>query len=175
MKNKDVPILAFLNFLELAVACASAELFTILLIRFTVLFVELSFFTASIIRLISLLAISVGLFSFLGYKEGYRAAHFTPSEAIPAVSLAALVHFLICMPLRFTPWLAGPTRHIAGFLSLGSAYNATERIEEIPFYWLMIVGLFMAAIWAGSYLLSSYVGFRKRIRDRGLLTGNNEK
>lgn len=175
MKNKDVPILAFLNFLELAVACASAELFTILLIRFTVLFVELSFFTASIIRLVSLFAISVGLFSFLGYKEGYRAAHFTPSEAIPAVSLAALVHFLICMPLRFTPWLAGPTRHIAGFLSLGGAYNATERIEEIPFYWLVIVGLFMAAIWAGCYLLSSYVGFRKRIRDRGLLTGNNEK
>lgn len=171
MRNKDIPVLAILNFLQLAAMCAAAELFTILIIRFAVLFVELSFFSASIIRLITLLGFSVGLFAFLGYKEGYRVARFTPSEAVPAVSLAALVHFLICMLLRFTPWLAGPTRHIAGFLSLGGAYNATERIEEIPFYWLVIVGLFMAAVWAGAYLVASYIGFRKRIRNRGLLKG----
>ncbi|MBO5305903.1 MAG: hypothetical protein J6B12_03985 [Clostridia bacterium] len=175
MRNKELPTLALLDFLSLLIACVAAELLTKLVIRFSILFVELSFVSASIVRLVCLLVISVGILSFIGYKEGYRSAGFVLSEALPAMSLAAVVHYLICMLLRFTPWLAGPTRHIAGFLSLGAAYNATERIEEIPFYWLAIVGFVMAAAWTGCYLLSSYVGFRRRIRDRGLLTGNNEK
>lgn len=172
MKNKDVPILAFLNFLYLLVSCVAAQLFAKLVIRFTVLFVELDFVAASVIRLIVLLAVSLGLFAFLGYKEGYRAASFTRGEAIPAVGIAALVHLLLGLVFRFTPWLCGPTRHIAGFLSLGAAYNATERIEEIPFVALLLVGLFMAILWAVGYLALSYVGFRKRIRDRGLLTNH---
>ncbi len=173
MRNKDLPILAFLNFLYLLVACVAAQLFTRLILRFTVLFVELDFVAASVIRLVTLLVISLGLFSFLGYKDGYRSASFTKAEAVP-VGIAALVHFLICLVFRFSPWLAGPTRHIAGFLSLGAAYNATERVQEIPFIALIAVGLFMAALWVGGFLLSSYVGFRKRLCDRAALTGNNE-
>ncbi len=170
MKNKEIPILAFLDFLSLLIACVAAELFTKLVIRFSILFVELDFAAASLIRLIVLFGVSVGIFCFVGYKDGYRAAYFAPREAVPAVSLAALVHFLICALLRFTPWLAGPTRHLAGFLSLGAAYNATERIEEIPFLWLIVIGLLMAVLWAGSYLLFSYVGCRRRLRDRDALT-----
>ncbi len=175
MKNKEIPILAFLNFLYLLVSCVAAQLFAKLVIRFTVLFVELDFAAASVIRLIVLLVVSLGLFAFFGYKEGYRTAGFTKDEAIPAAGLAALVHLLLGLVFRFTPWLCGPTRHIAGFLSLGAAYNATERIGEIPFVALLLVGLLMAILWAAGYLLLSYVGFRKRIRDRGLLVGNNEQ
>ena len=174
MRNKDVSILALLNFLYLLVSCVAAQLFTKLILRFAVLFVELDFAAASAVRLVALLVISLGLFAFLGYKDGYRAASFVKEEAIPAVGLAALAHFLLALVFRFSPWLAGPTRHLAGFLSLGAAYNATERIEEIPFMALALVGLFMALLWAGGYLLFSYVGFRKRLRDRNLLTGNNE-
>ena len=174
MKNKDLPILAFLNFLYLLVACVAAQLFTKLVIRFAVLFVELDFAAASAIRLVVLLAVSLGLFAFLGYKDGYRAASFRKEEAIPAVGLAALVHLLLCAIFRFSPWLAGPTRHIAGFLSLGAAYNATERIEEIPFAALLLVALLMAAIWSGAFLLASYLGARKRLADRAELTGGNQ-
>lgn len=170
MKNKDVPVLAFLDFLSLLIACVAAELFTKLVIRFSILFVELDFASASLVRLVVLFAVSVGIFGFIGYKDGHRAAYFAPSEAIPALSIAALVHFLLCALLRFTPWLAGPTRHIAGFLSLGEAYNATERIEEIPLLWLLAVGLVMAVLWVGCYLLFSYVGCRRRFRDRDALT-----
>lgn len=170
MKNKDIPVLAFLSFLYLLVSCVVAELFTVLLIRFAILFVELDFFAASLIRMVSLFAISMGLFGFLGYKEGYRTARFMLAEALPAVAIASLVHFLICLPTHFSPWIAGATRHIAGFLSLGAAYNATERIEEIPFGWLIAAGLLMAALLSGCYLLFSWVGFRNRIRDRAELT-----
>lgn len=174
MRNKDVPILAILNFLYLLVSCVAAQLFTRLILRFAVLFVELDFVAASILRLVTLLVISFGLFAFLGYKDGYRSACFTKVEAIPAACIAALVHFLICLVFRFSPWLAGPTRHIAGFVSLGAAYNATERIKEIPLIALIAIGLCMAALWVGAFLLASCVGFRKRLRDRAALTGNNE-
>ena len=174
MKNKDIPILAFLNFLYLLVACVAAQLFAKLIIRFAVLFVELDFAAASVVRLIVLLAVSLGLFAFLGYKDGYRAAGFQKEEAIPAVGLAALAHLLLCAVFRFSPWLAGPTRHMAGFLSLGAAYNATERIEEIPFGALLLVALLMAAIWSGAFLLASYLGARKRLADRAELTGGNQ-
>lgn len=173
MKNKDIPILAFLNLLYLLVACVAAELFTILIIRFAILFAELDFAAASAVRLCSLFAISTGLFCYLGYKDGYRNACFVPSEAIPAVGLAAFVHFLICIPTRFSPWLAGATRHVSGFLLLGGAYNAENRIKEIPFFGMIAVGFAMAAVWAGLFLLADYIGFRKRIRDRGLLTNQN--
>lgn len=171
MKNKDLPILAFLNFLYLLVACVAAQLFAKLVIRFAVLFVELDFAAASAIRLVVLLAVSLGLFAFLGYKDGYRAAGFQKEEAIPAVGFAALAHLLVCAILKFTPWLAGPTRHVAGFLSLGAAYNATERIEEIPFVALLLVGLLMAILWSGAFLLASCLGARKRLADREELTG----
>lgn len=174
MKNKDIPILAFLNFLSLLISCVAAELFTKLLIRFVILFVELDFASASAVRLFSLLLISTGIFCFLGYKEGYRSASFVREEAIPAVGIAALVHFLICLPTRFWPWFSGPTRHIAGFLSLGENYNAEERMAEIPFVWLAVVGLCMALVWAALYLLSHYFGFKNRIRDREILTKKAE-
>ena len=135
------------------------------------LFVELDFAAASAIRLVVLLAVSLGLFAFLGYKDGYRTAGFQKEEAIPAVGFAALAHLLVCAILKFTPWLAGPTRHVAGFLSLGAAYNATERIEEIPFLALLLVGLLMAILWSGAFLLASYLGARKRLADREELTG----
>ena len=170
MRNKDLPILAFLNFLYLLVSCVAAQLFAKLVIRFTILFVELDFAAASLIRLAVLLAVSLGLFAFLGYKDGYRTASFVKAEAIPAVGIAALLHFLLSLLFRFSPWLAGPTRHLAGFLSLGSAYNSTERIEEIPAIALILVGLFVALLWAGGFLLASFVGARKRLRDRAELT-----
>ena len=173
MKNKDIPILAFLNLLYLLVACVAAELFTILLIRFAIVFVELDFAAASAVRLCSLFAISTGLFCLLGYKDGYRNACFTPSEAVPAVGLAALAHWLICIPTRFSPWLAGATRHISGFLLLGSAYNSESRIKDIPFWGAVAVGFAMALLWAGLFLLAQYIGFRKRLRDRGVLTGES--
>ena len=87
MKNKDLPILAFLNFLYLLAACVAAQLFTKLILRFAVLFVELDFAAASLVRLVVLLAVSLGLFAFLGYKDGYRAASFVKEEAFPAAKL----------------------------------------------------------------------------------------
>ena len=84
---------------------------------------------------------------------------------------ASLAHLLVCAIFRFTPWLAGPTRHIAGFLSLGAAYNATERIEEIPFVALLLVGLVMAVLWSGTFLLATRLGARKRLADRAELMG----
>lgn len=172
MKNKDIPILALLNFLYLLVACVAAELFTILIIRFAVLFVELDFRTASAVRLCSLLLISTGLFCFLGYKDGYRDGYFLPSEAIPSVGIAVVVHFLICIPLRFSPWLAGATRHISGFLLLGSAYNSEARIKAIPLWGLLAIGFVMALIWADLFLLARFIGSRHRLRDRDALTSD---
>ena len=138
MKNKDIPILAFLNFLYLLVACVAAQLFAKLIIRFAVLFVELDFAAASVVRLIVLLAVSLGLFAFLGYKDGYRAAGFQKEEAIPAVGLAALAHLLLCAVFRFSRgWqdLRAIWRDFSRWAPPTTPPNASKKSPFGHFFW----------------------------------------
>ncbi len=172
MKRGEIFVLSILKFLSLAVSLLAAQLLTKLVIRFTILFVELDFTSASIIRMISLLAITFGLWFFLGFKEGYRNGFFDIRETLPAAGIATAFHVLLGIPFRFNPWVSGATRHVAGFLSLGSAYNSEERIAEIPLWAGILTAMGLAIALCALCLLAEKIGARKRLRDREALTEN---
>lgn len=175
MTRKDVPVYAVLNFLYIVVASVGARLFSNIVVKIADLFVELSFFSASIIRLITLLAFSFALILFLSYKNGYREARFDKVECIASASVASAAHWLIGLLLAYTPWLFGATRHVAGFLAFGVNYNREEIIEQIPLGVMAAVGFVTAILIVLAVTVANYKGFRTRLADRAELTGIETK
>lgn len=173
MRKSDIPVLSILKFLTFMVSFVAAELVTVMVIRFAVLFVELNFVSASVIRMCVLFAVSMGLWCFLCYKEGYRNGYFEIGESLTSAAIAAGVHVLLGCLFRFNPWVSGATRHISGFISLGSAYNSEERIAEIPFLAGVLTALGTAILMVALGLVAEYIGFRRRICHRELLTKEN--
>lgn len=182
MKRRDIPVYAVLHFLYIVVASVAARLFSNIVVRIADLFVELDFFSASIIRLITLFVFSFALIIFLSYKNGYREARFDKVESVASASVAALVHWLFGVLLGFipklglsyTPWLFGATRHIAGFLAFGVNYNDSGRVEDIPLGLLALVGFLTACLIVLAATLANYKGFRARLAHRAELTRTNE-
>lgn len=172
MKRRDIPVYAILHFLDIVVASVAARLFSNIVVRLVDLFVELDFFSASLIRVITLFVFSFALIIFLSYKNGYREARFDKVECMASASVAALVHFLLGMPFTYSPWLFGATRHLAGFLAFGENYNDASRIEAIPFGTLVAVALVGAVLTVIAITTANYVGFRHRLVHRQELTGD---
>lgn len=174
MKRRDIPVYAVLHFLYIVVASVAARLFSNIVVRIADLFVELDFFSASIIRLITLFVFSFALIIFLSYKNGYREARFDKVESVASTSAASLLHFLLGLLFAYTPWLFGATRHIAGFLAFGVNYNDSGRVEDIPLGLLALVGFLTACLIVLAATLANYKGFRARLAHRAELTRTNE-
>ena len=170
MKRRDIPVYAILHFLYIVVASVAARLFSNLVVKIVDLFVELDFFGASVIRLVTLFAFSFGLIIFLSYKNGYREARFDKVESVASTSAASLLHFLLGLLFAYTPWLFGATRHIAGFLAFGVNYNDSGLVEDIPFGLLALVGFLTACLIALAATVANYKGFRARLAHRAELT-----
>ena len=174
MKRRDIPVYAVLHFLYIVVASVAARLFSNIVVRIADLFVELDFFSASIIRLITLFVFSFALIIFLSYKNGYREAKFDKVESVASTSAASLLHFLLGLLFAYTPWLFGATRHIAGFLAFGVNYNDSGRVEDIPLGLLALVGFLTACLIVLAATVANYKGFRARLAHRAELTRTNE-
>ncbi len=171
MKLSDLPVLAIFKTLYLAVSTLAAAALTKLVIRFVILFVELDFLSASIVRMAALLLFTYGIWGYLNYKEGYRNGYFSLSESLAAYGVTAVLHVALGAIFRFNPWVSGATRHISGFLSLGGAYNSEERIAEIPIIAGILTAIGMSILLTVLGSFAEYAGARKRLRDREELTG----
>ncbi len=175
MKRKDIPVYAILDFLYIAVSAVSARLFSNMIVKFVDLFVALDFFSASIVRVITLLIFFFGFVAFFAYMSGYREARFDKVESAAAASASSLFHFLLGILLAYTPWLFGATRHIAGFIAFGVNYNDNELIAEIPTGILIVVGLLHACLTVGLMVVFHFLGFRKRLKNREELIGSQKE
>lgn len=171
MKNRDIPLYAVFDLLYIIVSAVAARLFSNIAVKFVDLLVELSFFSASIIRVITLSLFFFGLVCFFAYKSGYREARFDKVESAAAASSASLLHFLLGLLFAYTPWLFGATKHIAGFLAFGINYNDSELVAEIPMGILVAVGLLHAILTVGFMVVCHFLGFRKRLAHREALVG----
>ncbi len=175
MKRRDIPVYAILDLLYIVVSAVSARVFSNIIVKIADLFVELDFFSASIIRVITLLIFFFGFVGFFAYVSGYREAKFDKVESAAAASASSLFHFLIGMLLAYTPWLFGATRHIAGFIAFGVNYNDNELIAEIPTGTLVIVGLLHACLTVGVMVVFHFLGFRRRMKNREALIGEQKE
>ena len=111
---------------------------------------------------------------FISYKYGYHNAYFDAKETLVSSLVATAGHFLLALITLFSPWIAGATKHIGGFIAFGDRYASAEYMKNIPMLTLVIIGIVTALLYAGLLLLGTQLGVKKRLEDRAELIGEKE-
>ena len=166
MKKLDVIIdsaIYALYFFFSCLVCMIAEWFAS---RVITLFVGISPFALSLVRVV---IYTVGVCTVLGialYKEGYRSAHSHIGETALSVALSSVVYFLFCLLFSFEAFCAGGVKYVTLLFKYGSDLTVAQtesgltRLDPIGVFFLhiLIYGIVMA--------LCKYLGACKRRDDR---------
>ncbi len=173
MKKRDVLVNGIADFVFLFLACVFARIFSNMAVKLADLFVEQTFLSASGIRAVTLMLFSSAFIFFFSYLNGYHTVCFDPVETPLAALVAVVPHFIISFFTVFSPWIAGATKHISGFIAFGTRYTKAEHMKLIPMATLVLIGLLTAFIYCGLIVLGKYVGSKKRLAARAELMGKN--
>lgn len=169
MKQKDIVATSVVYLIFIVLSCVIARVASNICVKACDLFVELSFIAASGIRAVTLFGFSAFFVAFFSYKYGYKMAELDRNEDIISSAFAGLVHLVASTVLLFSPWIAGATKHISGFLTFGSNYTRADDMSRIPFFMLLIVGLINAAIFAVLICVFKALSVKNRLKDRAEL------
>lgn len=174
MRKSDAVVFAIFDFIYLITACLLAKLLADLVLKAADLFVALSYRQGAVISVIAVTVFSIAILGVLTFRDGHRYASFELSTSLVSAGAAAVLHFLIGLAARFAPLLFGPTRHLSGLISLGGFYNAVEKTKEIPMGTMALVGILIMLVYVAVMVLMSYLGCRKRLRQRQEIMGSDE-
>lgn len=166
MKKLDILVDSLfyaLYFFLSCLACMIAEWFAS---RVITLFVEISPFALSVIRLT---VYTVGVPAVLGialYKEGYRSARAHIGETVISSALASVTYFIFCLLFSFEAFCAGGVKYATLLLKFGEDLtseqiaNGLSRLDPIGIFFLHI------AVYAAVMALCKHLGANKRLDDR---------
>lgn len=174
MKKKDVIVNAVVYFIFVIVSCVFARIFSNMAVKLVDLFVELRFISASGVRVATLMLFSAFFIVFISFKYGYHVAYFDIRESLISSLLSVAAHFLLSFITLFSPWVAGATKHIGGFVAFGNNYTSAEHMMAIPMITLLMIGILTALLYAGLLLLGNHFGVKKRFADRAELMADSE-
>lgn len=175
MKKRDVAVNAVVHLVFILLSCLFAGIFSSMLVKLADKFVELDFIWSAGIRAVALSLISVFFVFFFSYKAGYHTADFDRREMILSSLLASAVHFLLALVTVFAPFISGATKLVGGFITFGDNFTVESQISQIPMLTLALMGIVVALVYAGLLVVGSYVGVKKRLRDRAELLGENSE
>ena len=165
MRKHDAVVFFAFDLAYLLVSCLLASLLGFVVVWGANLVYDFGFVADTTIRTVAVGLGTVGLCSVLAYYDGYRYANFTFSGYTMPALIAATVHFVFGLVLRFPSALFGATKHLSGLAAFGNFYN-TERIAKIPFGTLALMGAIMMLVYVAAFVLSAKLGCAKRLRDR---------
>ncbi len=137
-----------------------------LTVRLGLSLAHLGYFGRSVVRLVTGFAVCGGVLGAMVYRESYRSMKFSPGILIPAVTLAGLVHLLVCLPFKFYPFIGGGVRDLAGIMSQGFAFSSEEMIAEIRFVWYIVAFVIFLLFELLVAVLCSYFGRKHRLKNR---------
>lgn len=175
MKKRDILVNAVANLIFTLIACVFAGIFSAMGIKLINKFVQLDFILNAGIKAILLLLFSAFFVLFFSYKNGYHSVCFDKNETVWASLVAAVMHFAVSLVTVFSPWIAGATKHVGGFIAYGDNYISEYQMLNIPMATLLLAGLFSAIVYAGLLVLGTYVGTKKRLEDRAELLDENKE
>ena len=170
---KDIIVGGIVNLIFLTLACVFARIFSNMSVKLVDLFVKLEFISASGVRAVTLFLGSAFFALLFSRMYGYHTLAFDKTETPLSALAGALMHFVLSFVTVFSPWVAGATKHVGGFIAFGERYTKSDYMKLIPMPTLILVGLVTALIYAGLLVLGTYVGTKKRIYDRAELLGEN--
>ena len=175
VKNKDTLVNALVSSLFVTLSCFFARIFSNMAVKLVDLFVALEFISASGVRAVTLTLFSAFFIAFISFKYGYHTASFEVKENVVGALVGTGIHFLLALVTLFSPWVAGGTKHIGGFIAFGDNYTSIEHMKNIPMLTLILIGALMALVFAGLIIIGTLEGVKKRLRDRAELTGKSEE
>lgn len=150
----------------LVVACLLNLASSALLIRIVNLFIEVQYFEASVIRVISSLLMNGLILGAVCWYDSHHSAEFQPFFTGLSLALASLIHLLLCIVLMFTPFMAGGVRDLAGILTAGDGFHSKSMIEEITLWtYLLSYGIFFI-FEVAICLACGFIGKTQRLRRR---------
>ena len=174
VRKKDVAVNAVVYFVFVILSCVFARIFSNMAVKLVDLFVELQFISASGVRVVTLMLFSAFFIVFIFFKYGYHVAYFDMNESLISALLSVAVHFLLSFVTVFSPWVAGATKHIGGFVAFGDNYTSAEHMMAIPMVTLIMIGVLMALLYAGLLVVGTHNGVKKRLSDRAELMGDSD-
>ncbi len=125
-----------------------------------------TYFGRSLIRLVTGFLVSGVVLGAIVYRESYKSMRMQPKLLVPAITLAGLAHLVICLPLKFYPFIAGGVRDLAGILSMGIGFSGEERIGEI-YLWAYLAAFALFLLFEiATALICAYAGRKRRIKNR---------
>ena len=173
MKKRDILVNAVVNLIFTLIACVFAGVFSSMLVKLINKFVLLDFIVDAAVKAILLFLFSAFFVLLFSYKNGYHSLCFDKKETVLSSLLATAAHFALSLVTVFSPWIAGATKHVGGFIEYGDNYMSEYQMLNIPIPTLLLAGLFSAIVYAGLLVLGTYVGMKKRLSDRAKLLGEN--
>lgn len=150
----------------LVVSCLLNLAASALMIKIVNLFIEVAYCEASVIRIASSLLINGLILGAVSWYESHHSVEFEPLTVVASLSIASLIHLLLCVVLMFTPFMAGGVRDLAGVLTMGDGFNSKSMIEEITLWtYLLSYGIFFVLEMAVCLTLG-WFGMKQRLRER---------
>lgn len=172
MKKSDFWIFAIFEIVYLIVACLAGAIFADLAVKAVNYFTEISYSVSAVIHAAVSGVVSVGLCTFLAYRDGYRYAAFSWACSLCAAGIATVIHFGVGLATRFAPIAFGPTRNIAGLVSFGEFFIG-DRVPKISYGALAAVGVVMMMVYVVGFVFGNRLGCGKRLRDRAETVGES--
>ncbi len=145
-----------------------------LAVKIVNLFVEVDYFMAVIIRLIVSFVVVSGIIGAVTYLLSYKLAEFNAKSSLCTFSLAIVLQLLLCILLKFYPFIGGGTVYLAGIFESGAAFTSASYIEYIGFIDYLLAFVIFSAGYLVTLLICGKIGEKKRIRDREELLSNNQ-
>ena len=171
MRKSDCVVFVIFDCIYLFAAGLMSHLIGSLVIKAVERFVDLDFSGEAAVLSLVILGCMAAMIAILSYRDGYRYATFDTVGSTVAAGVAGLVYFLVGIPFRFAPVVFGPTRHFAGLVAYGDRY-ASDLVGEISLGIMIAVGVIILLVYAAVTVLAGYVGYRKRLRQRAELMGD---
>lgn len=161
-------------FLHIFLPCLVNLLIMDMVLRVADMIVEIDYFAAVVIRLVVSVLVVAGAIGTITYLLSYNIACFDAKRSVLTFSLATVFHLLLCLLLKFHPFIGGGVVYLAGILEHGANFSSGSDIEYIGLIDYLLAFIIISAIYFLTLIVSGKIGVRMRLRSReALLSKNN--
>ena len=160
-------------FLCIFLPCLINLLIMNMAVRAADMLVEIDYFAAVVIRLVVSVLVVAGAMGAITYMLSYHTAEFDAKRSLLTFSLATVFQLLLCVMLKFHPFVGGGAIYLAGIFEHGADFSSGIDIVYIGLIDYLLAFFALSAIYLLTIMLCGRIGVRTRLRRREALMAEN--
>ena len=142
-------------------------------VRVADMFVEIDYFAAVVIRLVVSVLVVAGSMGAITYMLSYHTGDFDAKRSLLTFSLATVFQLLLCVILKFHPFVGGGAIYLAGIFEHGADFSSGIDIIYIGLIDYLLAFFAFSAIYLLTIMICGKIGVRTRLRRREALMAEN--